>query len=390
MLSNIKYKMSDIVLKSQERGSQRFLDTEIKADHLSPIAHASVSGPVSLEKHYTTPIGSESFGSQVEYELPYGYLKDLYVMVNLGALTSGSYCKYPGLSLIDQVELRSGSNVLQSFRYEPTMHYCLSRMSDEYVEEVKSVAGSTAFSNGWTLCPLPLFFTKLGNGGIDPPPLNSHLSSTKLRLRLTFRQAADIADAGATVGSPTISTRLYYLNCNPTSELRAQHIMQKETYLYKGVDFQTLSSSTVANSTSSTIDASSFFGNIHDISVNHYLVSNRDTSHEYFQDEGKMQELKVRIDGRDYWLSEQGESLRFDKLLLSEFPGRTNTFGDPCIVPFSTSNDPQHFSGGLEMDSVNKLEIVVKHSAGANCYVDVTSRQNCFWSVSGGSFIRMN
>jgi len=381
--------MSDIVLKSQERGSQRFLDTEIKADHLSPIAHASVSGPVSLEKHYTTPIGSESFGSQVEYELPYGYLKDLYVMVNLGALTSGDYCNFPGLSLIDQVELRSGSNVLQSFRYEPTMHYCLSRMPDEYVNEVKTVSGGTSFASGWALCPLPLFFTKLGNGGVDAPPLNTHLSSSKLRLRLTFRSAVDISESTAVVGSPSISTRLYYLSANPTSELRANHIMNKDQYIYKGVDFQTLSSSTVANATSSTIDASSFFGNIHDISVNHYLVS-RDTSHEYFMDQGNIDELKVRIDGRDYWLSEQKESIRFDKLLLSDFPGRSTTIGDPCIVPFSTSNDPHHYSGGLEMDSVNKLEIVVKHSAGANCYVDVTSRQNCFWSLSGSSFVRMN
>jgi len=390
MLSNIKYKiMSDIILQSQERNSHRFLDSEQRVDHLSPVSHASVASPVSLEKGYCTSIGSESFGSQVEYELPFGYLKEAYLMVNLGGLTSGSYCKYPGLSLIDQVELRSGSNVLQSFRYEPTMHYCLSRMNDEYVNEVLSVVGGTSFQNGWCLCPLPLFFTKLGNSQ-DAPPLNTHLSSSKLRLRLTFRQAADVVSADSTAGSPTISTRLYFLNCNPTSQLRSQHIMNASSYLFKGVDFQTLSSSTVANNTSSRIDASSFFGSLADLYINHKLVSDRDTQNIYFMDQGKMDQVKVRIDGRDYWLSEQAESLRFDKLLLSEFPGRTNTLGDGITVPFSTSNDPQHWSGSLEMDSCNKLEVICKHSSADECYVDVTARTHAFWALSGGSFVRMN
>lgn len=382
--------MADYVRQSQERLSQRFLSAPVQSDILMPTPHAAPVTPVSVEKHYTTAISSEAYGQVVEYELPHGYIGDVYLMANLGALTSGNWTTYPGLGLISDVEVRSGNNVLQKFSYEPVMHYNLSKMDSKTVSEIQTLSGGTSHASGWCLAPLPLFWSRMGNGNINMPPLNAHLTSTKLRLRLTFRTASDLADAGATVGTPTLSTRLYYLNYIPSEPLRADHIQNKDVYIYKGCDYQTIPPVSVATATETTIDASQFYGSIADIFVFHKLVSDRDTAHDFYKDQGDMDEIKVRIDGRQYWVSEQGESIRFDKLLVSNYPGATATFGDPVIVPFALGDANHVWEGGLESDAVNKLEVVLKHSGGANCYVDVSARVHAFWVVRNGSFERQN
>lgn len=384
--------MSDTVLQTQIRNAGRYLKSENSHDVLAPALHATVKQPLSVDKRYVTPLGSDAFGSFVEYELPYGYISDCYIVATLGALTSGNYTTYPGLSLIDEVELRSGSNVLQQFRYSPVAHECLSRMPDEMVNELKVVSGGTSFASGDCVIPLPLFWSRFANPGEDyQVPLNTHLASTKLRLRIKYRSAADVSDAGATTGSPTISTRLYCITHDTVPSLRAQHLDSKDAYVYKANDFQTLpQSSAVATATSTTLDASSLNGSLASLAIFHKLVSDIDTAHDYFLDQGDMDEIKLRIDGRDYWLSEFNESIRFDKLLLSGHPGQTATYGDPVTIPFQTSHDPNDWSGSLEMDSINKLEIVLKHSGGANCYVDTVARVHAFFTVDHGSFMRHN
>jgi hypothetical protein len=383
--------MSDIILQSQERHSAKFLSTPNQTDLMAPDTHMSHVSGLSKEVLYTTAIGSEGYGQFLEFELPYGYLGTVYLESNIGTLSSGNWTTYPGLSLIDEIELRSGSNVLQSFRYGPVIRYLMSHQDSKTVDMLKNVSGGTSHASGKVISPIPCFWTKFANPlSSHMPPLNTHLCSSKLRLRIKVRSASDIADAGATVGSPSISTRLYYENFHPSSELRGVHIDEKDSYLYPGSDFQTRpQSSAIATATSTTLDCSSFFGSLAELVVSHTLVSNVDTAHDLLVDEGDITDVKVQIDGRDYFHIESNPAIEFEQWSQG-LTGITATFGDPVIVPFSAYKDTQNYAGSLEMDSVNKLNLIVTHTAGANCYVDVSAVTSTFWSVVSGNFKRHN
>lgn len=384
---------ADTILHTQQRSAGRFFNNnEAQVDILAPPAQLTPVAPLAPEKLYITSVNTDGFGQWTEYELPFGYLGDVYISAALGALSSGNYTTYPGLVLIDEVELRSGSNILQSFRYRPVVRALMSKMDNKAVSLLQTVSGGASFASGNVVCPIPLFWTRFGTAFNDnPTPLNTHLASTKLKLRVKFQSAANVSDAGATTGSPTISTKLYYYNFHTESGLRASHIDGKEDYVYPGSDWQTLpqSASTAAGS-AATLDASSFYGSLAEIYVSNTLVSNVDTAKDYLLDEGDIDTIKLQIDGRDYWVSEQEESIEYDNLVLAENRGATGTFGDPVVIPFGIAYDHHHYSGSLHMDSVNKMSVIVNHSSGAACYFDISARVHAHWMLSGGNFVRMN
>lgn len=382
--------MSQTILKSQERSAGRFFNTtEQSVDILIPASHGTSAEPLSMEKSYASVKGSENFNQTNTWDIPNCYLKDMYLMINLSAPTSGNYI-YPGLQIVDRMELLSGSNVLQSFQYGPAIHECLSRMDSKTVSSILSMSGGSSFTSGWCLVPIPCFFGGVANNFQDQSPLNTNLQNGSLTLRLTYKPVANILSASANSAGTAVTGRLYYIQMHTTSALRGDHILNKESYSYKAHDFVTLPRSTaIPTGVSTNLDISGLTGSLSDISVFHKLVTDIDDVNNDLLNQGDVDELKLLIDNAEYWISEQNESLNFDKILLNDFKGTTQTIGDPSVIPLASGHNPQHYSGSLEAQDVQSLRLVLKHSAGADVYVDVLSRVNVFYILQAGKFLRV-
>lgn len=380
--------MADVVLKSQQRTAGKFLNNGEPVDTLQPMAHMTISAPTSLDKNYIQPNGTAAFGSWLEFDLPNNiYLSGCAMEFTFGALSSGNYCNYPALAVIDEIELLSGSNKLQSHRYAPVMRVLMSRMTPNQVSELLNVSGSTSFASGVSVAPLPLFFSRILSSfrTESPTPLNTSLLTSKLRLRIKLRSAADVAASGATVGTPTISTKLHVYSMYSSDANLKKHLDEAGTFMYYSSAYQTLPQSTaVATATSTTIDASAFRNSLSEIILLNSLVSNIDTAHSYFVTDGSVTNIKAQLDGKDYWICESNAEIEYNRLLFAEFTGATTTLGDGVVIPFAQNHETYHYGGSLEKENVNKLNIVFTHTAGANTYVDLVARQNVYYVIENG------
>ena len=383
--------MSDIILQSQLRNAGRF-HTGQGADLLAPQPHFSPSHPISLNKRKISPVGSSAFGSESVYDVPHGYIGDCYVECTLSALSSGTYCEYPGLALIESMEVRSGSNVLQRFNYQAVVSSILGRMTDSKVDVVKNAAGGAAFNSGKCYAPLPVFWGRFTTGydaDQQMAPLNTNLTNTKLSISLKFRELSELVDSGATAGTPTITTRLVYHSYNNDGSDKMAHINDVDTFKYKACDYQTVARlDSIADSTESVVDISSFRGSIAEIIVNDRLVSNQ-TSNIYFNNKGGIAPSRLEIDGSTYWESVTANETLLDGLTLSEVSGATTTFGTPLYIPLANSYDVAHYSGALQSEDVNKLNLVLTHTNGSASYISVAARMNVFYVIKDGSFTRV-
>lgn len=388
--------MSDFIIQSQIRNEQDKFNVpeQNKVDVLSVFQHGSIVAPMAVNKQYITCTGSENFGQWVEFDIPYCYLAECYLEVTLSALSSGNWTTYPGISLIQEIELLSGSSRLEAFEYQPVFQAMFSRLTSQSQTEILNVSGGTSFASGVCIVPLPLFFSAIAQGTIgkneSPTPLNTNLVSSKLKLRLRYRAASDIADAGATVGSPTISSKLYLLTYETDTNLQAFHMANRDSWKYVTQTYQTLpQGAAVATNTSTSIDLSSFRGSLSELVFCDYLVSNVDTAHDLFLCQNDIDQLEIQIDGKRYYTSISNGSLRFDKMLFSEMRGNSTTLGDPVTVPFSIKYENSSYTGGLSMDSVNKLVAVLRHQAGANAYIRVAALQNITIGIDGNKFVAL-
>lgn len=387
--------MADHVLESQniEGGdAEQFIVLSSRAaDVLHPSGYGSIGYPMAREKGYIRPRDTVAFGEEMNLDIPNGYIEDVYLEVTLGALSSGNWCQYPGLSLIDELELSSSGSVLQEFRYAPVAHECLSRFPSKKVLEYLTLTGGTSFASGKVIVPLPLFWTKFGNPGSEhPTPLNTNNIDEKLRLNIKLRALSDLIASGATAGSPTISVRLYYYKSKINKEIENVH--KEQAYTYKAHDFQTLpvdKSGSIATNTETTFNISAFKGSIDSLYFFNKLVSDIDTNNSYFLDQGDIDELELKMDGKSYWESDSKESLRYDKMNAAGIEGQTTTIGDPVCISFAYSHDPHHYTGALNTKKTTVLEAVLKHQAGANSYIEAMARMNVHYMIHNKAFVRI-
>lgn len=384
--------MASRIISSQSRSAGTFSNVSKVADPLWPSGHASINAPMTMEKIYIRPDGNAAFGQWNEFDLPRGALAECYLEADLGALTSGNYAEFPGLGLIDEVELRDG-NSLQSFRYSPVMKEIIHRSSDKMETLLRECAGGTSHASGKVISPLPLFFSKfLSPSKGQSVPLLTELSKSNVRLRLKLRSAADISDSGATTGTPTLGLRLYCVMVEQDSSLRDIHSLAKDNYVYKSCDWQTPpQSESVAASTSTSLDYSSLYGVVTELSVFDTLVADVDTNHDYISSEGDITNIKVRIDGSDFWDSTDDLQIQFDNIFAEHDGSSSNSeTKSPAVIPFAISHDPYHYTGGLATQDFNSVEVVLTHEAGAACYIDCAARVHAYYTLENGRFVRKN
>jgi hypothetical protein len=325
----------------------------------------------------------------------------MYVSFTLGALTTNGYCLYPGLAIIQRVELISGTETIQQFDYAPTTHMCLSRLSTAQITQVLESAGGTSFApasgtTGTVIAPLPLFFTRFGNPGKIRnaeyvEPLNNRLVNGKLRLRLTLRSSAALLNSTG-AGSPSIAARLYYLTYTVPSAIQEIHMSNRESYVYRAYDFVTMSPGTsVAAGTNTTFDLKSLVGSLADLFITVTTAASI-TANTYYLTVDEIDFLEIFVDGQSYWRTDQQESLAFDKWLLSEVPGKASVINSPYVVPFEITRDPAMYTGALESNGVTSLSITLNHSNGGATPANVTyafgSTVNAAIYIEGDSFKR--
>lgn len=384
--------MSEHLIRTQERSARKHHESAVSLyDPFQPQSHVAPASEVAFETRYIQAIGSDAFGQTLEYHLPLNaMLGEVWLRADLGALSSGNYADYAGANLIETVQLRSGSNVLMEFDYAPVMACIMSRMTAENRTEMKAAFGGTGMASGGVLVPLPFFWTKMQYAlEFTPPPLNAAVLASKLIVRLKLRSAADVAASGATVGSPTISTRLYYQEIVCATSLRNAQIEKGDSYAYSGYDWQTIVERfTVATGSSTNIDISDLHGSLAEVFFQDALVTDWTTAHEYMNSQGDVDELKIKLDGKDYQVIEFKENLRFEQMLVADRKGVDADFSSPVSIQLGLGYDGPAYTGGLAMDSVNKLSAQIKHSAGADCYINVVARVKSYYVVSGGNLAR--
>lgn len=383
--------MSESVIQSQQRDAGKFLSIPTKVDPLIPSPNWSISGPISLDRTIVQPIGQASLGQWVTFTVPYAYIKDMCLVSDLGSLTSGAYTDYVGLALVEEVQLRCGSNTLQQFNYTQVMHSQLARVSDETSGEILSLAGGVGKTSGKVLSPLPLFFSSLLPSE-DRPSWNTALASTKCELRVRFRSLADVLDAGAVGGSPTFSSSLHVLSHVCGDQLRLAHMKDKDGFAYMFRDQQNIPmTGAVATGVSTQIDLSSLYGSVSSIEIYDNRVT-RWTGNDYFICSGDVSSVKVSIDGKDYLLDQDSDGLvsRFDQLSFG-YVGAKNIIGKPTTVSFAGIDaGAANYAGSLEMDSVNKLTLTVTHNHGSDQYFNVLGKVNALIVLEAGNFKRVN
>lgn len=389
--------MSSIVLTSQQRDSKKFLSKTYKKDILDPPKEISVSAPVVQDIIAINPDQSAAFGTDIEFSLPTNagvYLGELVLETDLGDLSSGNYCYYPGLALIDQMELIHNGQTIQDFSYAPVMHSLLSRHDREYVDEILDAAGGTSHASGKVVSPIPVFWSRLANEGKYRPPFPAWLGNGggNLVLRLKLRALADLVDSGATAGSPTISMKLYYHKVMTTSKLNEKHksLYGDGNFNYQGMDFQTYKSAAVTTVTNTDLDVKLFRYNIAHIDVHDKLVSNWDTEHRYFINEEDITVLKVIIDGEDFYKLESGPLVKYVKLINgAEHAPANTTLGAPATIPFAiTATSGGNFTGAFNGDKKSSLTLNVTHAGGDDAYIVAVSHYYMHVILRNGTFQR--
>lgn len=387
--------MSDTILNSQIKSSGKFFSSGNKYDIYDTEQAGSVVAPVALNQEYVTSISTEAYGSYVEYDLPSSTgLHELFLECTFGSNSSGNYCKWPAVALIESLELRSANNIIEQFDFAAVWYACYSKLGSQVQNELLTLAGSTSFASGVCGTFIPLFFTNfaqsfMGNTQKHAVPLNTSVCQSRLRLRLKFRAGADILASGAS-GAGTISTKLYCLTSQTTTELQKYHMDKSANYLYPCNTFQTLPAMAISSGTATLLDISALRGSVSSILVSDRLVSNISTAHDYLTVENDINNLYLMLDSKKYWESTSEVVAQMSRLLFSEYAGQNVTLGDSCDIAIACMYESSNFTGALETENISKIQLGITSSLGANGYIYVIATQNAFVTVDGGVKFVMN
>lgn len=258
--------MADLI-KNSQRNSTRFT-TGISVDVLKPHSGSTVSHPLGGEWKQIGPRSTPVLGEKVQFSIPKSsYIGDLAIEFNFAAPSSGNYTTYVAMSAIERVQLLSqDGNEQHAYNYDNVMSHLLSTMSQSEADTILQHAGGTAHNAGRCAAPIPTFFGTMANGGKSVVPLPVHLLSGNLELEVFLRSGANILDAGASVASLT-SMRLWYLHYNAADVQRSMHKASITDFVWKSVDWQTLTNQAVTASTPVSIDISGFHGQCQSLTV---------------------------------------------------------------------------------------------------------------------------
>lgn len=377
--------MSSTVLTNQSRDAQPFLSAPIKIDPLTAQAPSSVPSPSTIKRwiRQNTTNTSFSFSSSTFVECYLNpsdsHVSDVQLQFSLGALSSGNYCAYPGITLPTRIVLLSGSEVLHDYSYRQVIKAVLAIMSDEERNTVLAAAGGTAFASGNCNAIIPLFFSRwLAPFTQHMPPFPVHKLEQALKLRVYLDTAANVAASGATAGSPTISGN-FIITTND-----AETYDESGNFVYQSYDMETQVGQVVATATATDVNCDGFTGQIAALAVTNQLASDLSTAHNYLKSV-PIDILKLQIDSdKTYWESDEASTSQLDQIINKISRGAVSASTVsllPYWIPICVMWNPRAFTGAISMRNVGMLRVNVTHSQGANTQCDIVAFKNAYYKI---------
>lgn len=382
-----------VLFDSFNHAVPRYGETAIEGiDVLGTKKHATLQSPAYPIKREKTSENTVAFGQEITFKLPNsGYLHHIAIKWQLAQTSSENYSDYPGLSIIDEVEFRSDNETIHQYKYPPVAVYYLNQFdNEEAIDKILLAAGGTnvgTAGNFYCMSPIPTFFDPILDK--EASPLNLAKFKKVPEIKLTMRTLANSVKPTSTGGSILSAVIVLYLS--ETSPSQKLIHLNKLNDFHKGVDFYTNEKNSVATATSTNIDITSCKGLTKKFMVYTRTVSDVDTNKQYYS-LNEIDEIKTVLDGHEEWVGKTKEELEFDVLMYTHGRGFNSTIGYPYYVPFGYAFSKGYHglnTAGLHSSKIGKSEIQVKHSIGANEYIDVLGVRSAIFKYDNGQLIRL-
>ena len=385
--------MGDIIIQSQQDFDAKYLTpTNAKeiVDFFSP-KDLKIAAPSGFKKRKIQPIGSPSSsgGDTLVFQVANsGMLSDAFLEIGIAATSGGNYAANVGLGYPSRVRLLHSGQELCNYEYSAVTQVKLGRMPVEQSARIYTAAGGAAAATAKRVyCPLWLPGGSIGHSrGDQTTPLPLFMSSEALQLEIDVRTVANLLASGGS-GSSITSVKLVYYELNVSDEEKQRIKSQPWKMYYE--DMVTLSQTSIATSTLTTLDISGFKNSIKSLAFPCVTVANQDTNHTYVLNTN-YDSAELLADGIRLWYSEYANETIFEELLLN----RSKTGSDAVLgkcqeISFNKIFSQDVYSGALNTSPIKKLEFAVTQSQGANIYVKPTAVRNCFIVYQDNGFKRI-
>ena len=378
--------------------SARFVESSSqKVDPLVENQHSSVVDSVFPDVRRFSPQGTAALATTVVYQLPNsGYVHEIAIKNDFAQTTTQDVIAYPGMACISRVLLRAGSNVLMDFDYIPAVQYMMRVIGNHTtISKLLDASGGSSVDTTSASVPnlmalIPTFFSGLmGN-----KPLILHKIKDTVELEITYRTAAQITISGGSGAAISNSQMVVFLS-DAGDNLRSSH--GQEMIIQKSLDLRTFKSAAVTTGTETTLDISGVTNGL----VKHLLVTCTESSDiatsagvDYFENK-PLDTLKTQIDGREETIWDDVHESELSQVIYNQGKPQSSTLGFNNIVPLTQHTidckmGQRNNIGGLHSAKVNKFNLKVTHSVGANAEIGVCAVSAALYQYSNGSLLKIN
>jgi len=381
---------------SFQHAKPRFQDSAIRqVDPLIKNAHLSYKSSVYPVIRYISSQTSATLGQTVIYQLPQsGYISELVIQNDFAQTTTADNIPYVGACCIDRIVIRCGSETIHDYSYVDALTYYLKQMeSEETITQVMEAAGGAACDTTaaaiTNLCaPVPWAFSAMM--GCDPLAL--HKLSDRVEVEVTYKSASDITLASGS-GSAISNSQIICYMSNASDNLKREHF--NEAMAIKSFDIRTFKSTAISTATQTSLDISGFPGLIKWLSVRSSLSADIDSSTpiNYFNLQA-IDTLVTSVDGDEETVFQDARQGEITSILFNQGKPQSSTLGYTYAVPlslhtFESKKGHVHNVGGLHSSKVNKFELKVTQSTGADCEVGVTAIIAALYQYKAGGLKRL-
>lgn len=387
--------MADLILSSQldydskfwtpSEGSQILNDFQPKPVNISP--------QDGWRKRKIAPVGTvtSSGGATATFQIPpTGFLGDCYLEFVMAATSGGNYAANFGLALPQQIRFTHGGQDIVNHEYSAVLQVIFSRLNAEKVARFYNAAGGAASGTARTVyAPLVLpgssWFHKENT---FPCPLPMFLTTESLQLDVDLRTVANVLASGGSGGSITSVKLVYYEYI--VSDLEKKRIQaQADSWKLFVADFSTISQTSVATATTTTIDLSGLKNSLKSIGLPMVSVANQDTNHNYVLN-SNFNSCELRADGTSLYKTEYVNEGIMDEMISGKGKmGSDSVLGKAQEITFAKYLHMDQYSGSLHSNVFKKLEIDITHTVGANAYIKPVAERNAYIVVKDGAFRRI-
>lgn len=388
--------MTDIVLKSQLKSDDifylpSFKDGMVMDDFLPNIPHASQPG--FWRKVRISPTGTATAGGENTFFVPpHGtLLSDMYAILQFAAPSAGTYSSYIANQAIERVVIDFNGETLHDYNYRPVFQHHVSLWPVERTAQILSAGGGVTPSAVTACTPIFTFWGSWKHDKNDfVHPLPFSVSNTSMRVAITLDAVADLLAAGASGGSLSALTLVYYEFIASTSELaRIEKVVRNEEWRVLGIDYQTLSPTTVATATATDIDLTGLQGSIKEICYPVVLATDISTAHNYLITNISTA-ISLLLDGIEiYDVDSSNEGIMDSQIFNQGKVGNATAINTARCINFSRRKDSHNYDGGLNSESFKRFTLNITHTLGANASVFISAAMYRWYVYRGGRFVRV-